>query len=1000
MTTKHVNLLPIGGGEMGERIRSFDWSSTRLGPIKKWPDNLRFLVDQLVNTPVAQVLMWGREGTMIYNDGYREIAGANHPEALGKLVSEIWPEIWDWNRERLRSGFEGEAQSFLEQPMMLERDGTPELFYFDLYYTPVRGVSGEIAGVLCTVVDNTGKHLAQQGLRESKADIVSMTDAVPLLIGFIDRDLIYRFGNSACQEWFGIDNSAIIGKHVRDVIGNEAFQRHSANLAKALSGEPLVVDMVIRRADAEERAVEIRYTPRRALNGKVDGVFVVLVDMDERKRSEIALEISNSRFRAAVDAVHGVLWTNNADGKMTGPQPSWAALTGQSYNEYQGDGWLDAVHPEDQESTATSWKNAVADAEPYIFEHRVRRFDGFWRTFQIRAVPIRNAAGAVVEWVGVHTDITDHRRAQIEVMEKAEQLERQVRHRERAEEQLRQLNETLEARVIEEIAVRRQAEVALVQAQKMESIGKLTGGIAHDFNNLLQVVSGNLHLLAKDVVGNERAEQRVINALAGVNRGAKLASQLLAFGRRQALEPKVVNIGRFVTGMDDLLRSSLGEAVEIETIISGGLWNTFIDPNQVENALLNLAINARDAMNGTGKLTIEVGNASLDDAYARSHAEVEPGQYVMLAVSDTGEGMTPDVLEQVFEPFFTTKPENKGTGLGLSMVYGFVKQSNGHVKIYSEPGYGTTVKLYLPRALEAEDVEVRTERGPVQGGTETVLVVEDDDEVRATVVELLTDLGYSVLKAVDAQSALNVIDSGMPIDLLFTDVVMPGTLKSPELARKARERLPNVAVLFTSGYTENSIVHGGRLDAGVELLSKPYSRDALARKVRHVLANQGQREQMQAPEKTASENKPAPEIAQSQVPVGQTKGVTILLVEDDAMIRMNTSDMLQDLGYVVIEAGNAEDAISALQATGVQVLVTDLGLPGMSGAALARKARELRPAVGLIFATGRDTVPEGSPEDVYLLPKPYGEDDLQRAIEAVWHARAVSEKAEEQTDKV
>jgi signal transduction histidine kinase/DNA-binding response OmpR family regulator len=398
-------------------------------------------------------------------------------------------------------------------------------------------------------------------------------------------------------------------------------------------------------------------------------------------------------------------------------------------------------------------------------------------------------------------------------------------------------NEELRAEAAERLKI----EQVLRQSQKMEAVGKLTGGVAHDFNNLLQVIGGNLQLLTKDVAGNEKAEQRLRNALAGVSRGSKLAAQLLAFGRRQALAPKVVNLGRFVRGLDDLLRRALGDGVEIETVISGGLWNTLVDPSQVENAILNLAINARDAMRAHGRLTIEAGNASLTNEHAAGHGDVTPGQYVMLAVTDTGCGMTPDIVEQVFEPFFTTKPEGQGTGLGLSMVYGFVKQSGGHIKIYSEPGEGTTIRLYLPRASGAEDVAADSDAGPITGGTETVLVVEDDDEVRTTVVELLTDLGYGVLKARDAQSALAIIESGSAVDVLFTDVVMPGPVRSPELARQARVRLPKVAVLFTSGYTDDAIVHGGRLDQGIDMLSKPYTREALARKIRQVLRNQQQR---------------------------------------------------------------------------------------------------------------------------------------------------------------
>ncbi|MDB5654496.1 MAG: signal transduction histidine kinase [Tardiphaga sp.] len=407
--------------------------------------------------------------------------------------------------------------------------------------------------------------------------------------------------------------------------------------------------------------------------------------------------------------------------------------------------------------------------------------------------------------------------------------------RRRAEQELRALAGSLERQVEARTAELRESEATLRQSQKMEAVGQLTGGVAHDFNNLLQVVSGNLQLLGRDIAGNAKAQRRVDNASIAVDRGAKLASQLLAFGRRQALEPKVINVGRLVTGMDEMLRRSLGEAVEIETVVSGGLWNTLIDPAQVENALLNLAINARDAMRDTGKLTIEVGNAYLDDAYARKHDDVAPGQYVVLAVTDTGTGMSPEVMARVFEPFFSTKPEGHGTGLGLSMVYGFVKQSKGHIKIYSEVGQGTTIKLYLPRAEQREDIVAPADDTPIQGGTETVLIAEDDDGVRAVAVDLLTELGYRVLTAHDAASALTVVESGVPIDLLFTDVVMPGPLKSPELARKARELLPDLVVLFTSGYTENAIVHGGRLDAGVELLPKPYTREALALKVRRVL---------------------------------------------------------------------------------------------------------------------------------------------------------------------
>jgi CheY-like chemotaxis protein len=419
--------------------------------------------------------------------------------------------------------------------------------------------------------------------------------------------------------------------------------------------------------------------------------------------------------------------------------------------------------------------------------------------------------------------------------------------------------------------------------------------------------------------------------------------------------------------MDELLRRALGGETEVETVVAGGLWNSFVDPDQLENAILNLAINARDAMNGEGRLTIEASNAFLDDEYVRQHDELSAGQYVMIAVTDTGSGIPPNILDRVYEPFFTTKAEDKGTGLGLAMVYGFLKQSGGHVKIYSEVGAGTTVKLYLPRVIASEDALISTPSVEIKGGEETVLVVEDDQEVREVAVSMLTDLGYRVFKAKDAASALVVIDSGVPIDLIFTDVMMPGTLRSPELARKARERLPYVAVLFTSGYTQNAIVHGGRLDPGVELLAKPYTREALARKVRHVLANQAQRRPARGSRHPAVEN--------------TLEGATVLVVEDDYLIRLTTTEMLNDLGCKVKEAATAQEALEILDEGPVDILLTDVGLPGVSGLQLARDVRGRWPNLRIVLATGDSGVQsEAEHLGMLFISKPYTPDSLRQSL--------------------
>ncbi|WP_121310850.1 response regulator [Paraburkholderia sp. BL17N1] len=676
------------------------------------------------------------------------------------------------------------------------------------------------------------------------------------------------------------------------------------------------------------------------------------IEIAERTKAQSALrDLNETLERRVIETVadRDRLWELSEDllvvadieGGLQRVSPSWSTALGHDMHWLMSRSYVDLVHPDDVETVRTHLAELRRTGVPVRYENRFRRIDGTWRWVAWTLALDPDTARIH----GVGRDVTADK-------------------------------ETTEAL--------RHAEEALRMAQKMEAIGKLTGGVAHDFNNLLQVIGGNLQLLAKDVAGSEKPEQRVRNALAGVARGANLASQLLAFGRRQPLAPKVVNLGRFVRGLDDMLRRALGDGVEIETIVSGGLWNTLVDPFQVENALLNLAINARDAMNGHGKLTIEAGNAALDDAYAKRNAEVTPGQYVMLAVTDTGLGMSPEVRERVFEPFFTTKPEGQGTGLGLSMVYGFVKQSGGHVKIYSEEGHGTTIRIYLPRVRQEEDLETNIEAGPAKGGTETILAVEDDEEVRTTVVEMLSDLGYRVLKAKDAQSALAIVESGVPIDMLFTDVVMPGPLRSTELARKARERLPSIAVLFTSGYTDNAIVHSGRLDEGIELLSKPYTHEALARKVRYVLQAQNPRavEIAEAEQHLLEIDPPMmPDSADSFVT--QTR-LRILLVEDDELIRVSTAELLRTFDFDILEAEGEPDARQILSEHTISVMLTDVGLAGKSGIDLALDVCRERPDLRVIFLTGYDLVLTPAQRAVLphaiLLRKPY---DLLDLIDAL-----------------
>ena len=556
--------------------------------------------------------------------------------------------------------------------------------------------------------------------------------------------------------------------------------------------------------------------------------------------------------------------------------------------------------------------------------------------------------------------------------------QREIEQRRQAEAMLRENEQTLENRIAErtaelaetnaqlraEAAEREKAEIALRQAQKMESIGQLTGGVAHDFNNLLTVIIGNLETLDRQAKSERPDAARIGRsadlAMRGARRAEALTQRLLAFSRQQPLVPKAIDMSRLVINMSDLLRRTLGEQIEVETVLSGGVWRAFADPNQLEVAILNLAVNARDAMAQGGKLTIETANVYLDDRYAAGQTEVTPGQYAMIAISDTGSGMTPDVIARAFEPFFTTKDIGHGTGLGLSQVYGFVKQSGGHVRIYSEVGSGTSVKLYLPRLLSdvAADAEETTVASAGGAGSETILVVEDDDDVRVYTTETLRDLGYRVLEAANGEAGLKVLREHPEIALLFTDVGLPGGMNGRKLSEAAVAQRPDLKVLFTSGYTRNAIVHDGRLDAGVELISKPFTQALLASRLRDILD-------------------------------AQAGPARILAVEDETLLQMLLTDMLEDAGFKVDVAGSATEALAKLKLIpgGVRAAVVDIGLPDRRGDMLVRELRALHPTLPVVVASGRaaaDLKAHFKDEArIEVIGKPYSAGDLVAALKSV-----------------
>jgi PAS domain S-box-containing protein len=515
--------------------------------------------------------------------------------------------------------------------------------------------------------------------------------------------------------------------------------------------------------------------------------------------------------------------------------PKFLSLYGMAGFDERYDTWLKLIFREDVLRISNLFEASFAAQEREIqAEFRiVSRSGGELKWMEARCIAFYDADGRPLRVVGVNVDITERKRAMAQLRAFTETLEDAVRER------TRELEVQNEARM--------RAEQLLRQAQKMEAVGQLTGGLAHDFNNLLTIVMGGLDIIGRQVpaLGSSAAAARVARArdmaLHGVQRAVTLTDRLLAFSRLQPLDPKAIDANKLIGGTCEFLHRTLGEAVSLETVLAGGLWRAHADQNQLENAIINLALNARDAMPNGGKLTIETANCYLDDSYVSAIAEpVAVGQYVMIAVADTGSGMDKATVERAFEPFFTTKGVGKGTGLGLSQVYGFVRQSAGHVKVYSELGEGTTVKIYLPRHVGAEEgAPAADPKLPITRaiGDETILVVEDDDALRAYTVESLDELGYQVMAAATAAAALEILAGGAKIDLLFTDVVMPG-INGRQLADEAMRRRPGLKVLFTTGYTRNAIVHHGRLDPGVDMIGKPFTLGELGARVRVLLDRQ------------------------------------------------------------------------------------------------------------------------------------------------------------------
>jgi len=664
---------------------------------------------------------------------------------------------------------------------------------------------------------------------KSLRSAVQMMLASPLPIVMLWGRAGYMVYNDAYSEFAGGRHPYLLGSPVELGWPEVAdFNRHVVDTC--LAGGTLSYRnkelVLLRNGVPEDVWLDLYYSPVADDTGCPAGVIAMVVEttdhvISERRRqaAEDAYRADNERVRLALNAgalLGSFVW-DIKDNVLSGDERfarTFTYPTDQDLVNLPMDIAESRIHPDDFSWVQDQVKQAVKTGEPFNAEYRVRRPDGSYLWVLASGCCEFDEQGKPLRFPGVLIDINE---------------------RKNAEESLLRFTRNLEQRVAEEVEARLAAEEQLRQSQKLEAIGGLTGGVAHDFNNLLQVIAGNLHLLARHEPDNSNVQRRVKASIVAVERGAKLSSQLLAFARRQPLSPAVHHPRQIFESLGELLQRTLGETLQIAVRMPLDSWYLHVDRNQLENAILNLAINARDAMQGEGILELSAENIVLDREFCAGKGIV-PGDYVRVAVVDSGVGMSPDILAQAFEPFFTTKADGQGTGLGLSMVFGFVKQSGVHIEMTSVEGQGTRVQLYFPRSLRAPQSETITQEAHSLGGHETILVVEDNEAVRVAAVELLQEEGYTVLTAANGDAAMQMLLEGWEVDLIFTDVVMPGLIKSSDLAAWAKVQKPPVAVLFTSGHTRDIISRNHQLSADTFLLSKPYGPDALTRMVRSVLS--------------------------------------------------------------------------------------------------------------------------------------------------------------------
>ncbi len=722
------------------------------------------------------------------NEVLASINGLSVADHLGRTLRDVLPTMAPHVEPVFARVLAGEAVR--DVPLSGETPLQPGVTrHWNASYLPITVDGGP--GIAVFVEERTAQVEAERALRASELRFRTIAESSPIGIVLSDASHQVVYSNPTTQRIGGYSTDGLRGEQWSVSIHPDDLPRFRETIQDPRHREAGGFTTTVRllHPDGDVRWVEL-IVRELFFDGASTGRLTLVVDVTERRRMEAALMESEERFRELAENVDAVFYLASPGAAgVSYVSPGFWSIWGYTPDELYAKPslWLDAIHPEDRPRVIESLQH---DRVGFRADYRIVRPDGAMRWISDRSFPVTNAAGEVTRIAGVATDET-------------------TRH-------------TLEAQ--------------LLQAQRLESIGRLAGGVAHDFNNILTAILSHAAFARQEP---EQADEDLVAIERAGARASELTSQLLAFARRQVIEPRIVDLNALTGQVDRMLRRLIGEHVLLQTMLAPELWPVRVDPAQMEQVLVNLAVNARDAMPNGGTLTIETGNVVLDEGYAESHADVTPGDYVMLAVSDSGTGIAPHVLPMVFEPFFTTKPSGSGTGLGLATCYGIVKQAGGHIWAYSEPNNGATFKIYLPRVAGTPSALVPDAAEDPKRGHETVLLVEDDESVRAIAVRALRAQGFTVLEAFDGEDALQVsrAHAGV-IHILVTDVVMP-RLGGKELAAQLATERPAMKVLFASGYTRNAIVHQGVLEEGIHFLQKPYVPATLTKRVREVLDGPG-----------------------------------------------------------------------------------------------------------------------------------------------------------------